>query len=261
MTIHENIYGHAKRLNWIISNISQSDTIVELGCGTGYMITLPLACMGYNIHGVDLDKDSISLGQSICRRKGLNPAMLQTVDISNLHLAPDVVIAAEVLEHVRNEELGSILKAIRSKLEPGGRLLVTVPNGYGWFEIENFMWNKMRIGNILRWIGIVKIIKIIKQIFFGLDRNIPYYMQPSTLSSSPHLQCFTYGSIRRLLKGHGFEVLNIAGSVLIAGEISDLLFTGIKPIMRLNSGLGNLFPRFAAGFYIACKIIPQQYQA
>jgi len=41
--VPENEYGQAKRLKWIESNTQKQDTIIELGCGTGYMITLPMA--------------------------------------------------------------------------------------------------------------------------------------------------------------------------------------------------------------------------
>lgn len=34
----ENIYGPKKRLNWMISQIDKADTIIEFGCGTGFMI-------------------------------------------------------------------------------------------------------------------------------------------------------------------------------------------------------------------------------
>jgi hypothetical protein len=56
------------------------------------------------------------------------------------------------------------------------------------------------------------------------------------------------------LVGQGFEVINITGSVLFAGPFSNMLFTGVTSIMRLNCALGRLFPRIASGFYIACRL-------
>ena len=96
--IHENIYGHSKRLRWIVSHLDREDTIVELGCGTGTMITLPLVKMGYTVYGLDLDQKSIQFGQELFGKEGLDPSNLMNLDISNLKITSDVIIASEVLE-------------------------------------------------------------------------------------------------------------------------------------------------------------------
>ena len=54
---------------------------------------------------------------------------------------------SEVLEHLHDDELDALLGEVRSRLAPGGRLLVTVPNGYGWFEMEHFFWWRLGWGN------------------------------------------------------------------------------------------------------------------
>jgi SAM-dependent methyltransferase len=247
----ENIYGHTKRLNWLVDNIRKDDLIIEFGCGTGFMITLPLAKMGFSVFGVDLDDESIGFGQEIFSHKGLNPKILRAMDISDLDVVPNVIIASEVLEHITDEDIDSVLRIIRYKLKPGGQFLVTVPNGYGWFELESFLWFKIGLGRLMERLQIVRAFNAFK--FLLLGRNIePSY--PSTLSNSPHVQRFTHSSIQALLVGQGFEVINITGSVLFAGPFSNMLFTGVTSIMRLNCALGRLFPRIASGFYIACRL-------
>ncbi len=67
----ENVYGNAKRLKWMLTYIRQDLNIVELGCGTGYMICLPLAKMGYSIQGLDLDEKSIAYGKKFSRKRAL----------------------------------------------------------------------------------------------------------------------------------------------------------------------------------------------
>ena len=49
----ENVYGHRKRLGWLSKHLKPGDRIVEVGCGTGYMITLPLLASGYDITGIE----------------------------------------------------------------------------------------------------------------------------------------------------------------------------------------------------------------
>ena len=163
----ENIYGHMKRLHWIISRINKRDIIVEVGCGTGYMISLQLAKLGYTICGVDLHKKSIAFGKELFCRDGLDPGTLGVMDISELDVLADVIIASETLEHIPDSELGESLKTMCGRLKPGGRLLVTVPNGYGWFELESFVWFKCKIGWLLQFLKIARIIDIIKHLIFG----------------------------------------------------------------------------------------------
>jgi len=249
-SMEENIYGHLKRLFWIINHINQREVIVELGCGTGYMISLPLAKMNYSIYGLDVDKDSIALGQELFRREGLDPKRLIISDIEKLSITPDVIIASEVLEHLDDTELTTTLRLVRQKLRPGGLLLVTVPNGYGWFELESFIWFKIGIGPFLQRLKIAGLISKLKCLILGSDIETLY---PSTLCNSYHLQRFTYHSIRKLLENNGLEAMGSKGSVLFAGPFSNLFFTGIKPVMKLNCILGHWFPTFASGFYISCR--------
>ena len=251
----ENIYGHVNRLIWMEKYLSKNDAIMELGCGTGYMVSLPLTKMGYSIYGLDLDKKSVTFGQELFRQEGFDPRNLKAMDISELDIVPDVIIASEVLEHIQDRDLVKVLSTIKEKLKPSGLLLITVPNGYGWFEMESFVWFKTGIGRLLQRLKIAGLINKLKFLIFGRDIE-PLY--PSTLSNSYHLQRFTYHSIRKLLESNGFEVMGSTGSVLFAGPFSNLFFTGIKPIMKINCILGQWFPRFASGFYISCHVPLQE---
>lgn len=136
--VPENVYGQAKRLKWVESNTQKQDTIIELGCGTGYMITLPMAKQGYSIKGFDLDEKSIKYGKSIFKNEGLNDSYLSSKDITSLNISGDVIILSEVLEHLDSNEIDKVLMNIRSRLTKNGRLLITIPNGFGWFEFESF---------------------------------------------------------------------------------------------------------------------------
>lgn len=249
MEIRENIYGHKKRLLWFKKHLNISDSVAELGCGTGYMITIPLVQDGYNVIGVDLDQDSIEYGHKLLQEEGIDSSCLRCVDIKDIHIKVDTIIVSEVLEHIEDQDLSVVLKNLHSMLSDQGKLLVTVPNGYGWFELESFIWNKMKIGKFLEIIYLAPIIRLIKTKLLNIQQDI----HPSTLSSSPHVQRFTLDRIKNLLERNGFTVCDYTGSVLFAGQFSHLLFSGIKWFMRFNNFLGNVFPKIASGFYIACE--------
>jgi len=248
----ENIYGHSKRLKWIVSQLEKPESIVEFGCGTGYMITRPLNMMGYDVIGIDLDSASIEYGREIFQLEGIDGNGLQNCDLRDLNFMPDAIIASEVLEHIPDEQLSDVLQIIRTKMNPEGSLLVTVPNGYGWFEMESFLWFKTGIGFLLSKSGVVRGVNLLKRLLFGKDIEPKY---SSSVADSPHVQRFTYHSIQNLLIQEGFEIVSITGSVLFSGPFSNMFFTGINAIMNLNCRLGDMLPKFSAGFYCHCRIV------
>ena len=249
--MQENIYGSAKRLRWINSYLNFSDAIVEIGCGTGYMITLPLALAGYDIIGIDIDAASIHLGQQIFQQYRITPELLKNCRFQDFVGGCDVIIVSEVLEHLTFPQISLLLAEIRQRLRPGGKLLLTVPNGYGWFELESYLWYRARLGIVLNRLCIPGVVRSLKQRIYG-DNFVEAY--PSSLSNSPHIQKFSYYSIRNLLEQNGFKVIASTGSVLFCGPFTNFLFSGVLSIMKLNCALGQWFPELAAGYYLACEI-------
>ncbi len=250
--IPENIYGHARRLQWLADHLDRRESVIEVGCGTGVMITRPLLRAGFNVRGVDVDAASIAYGQDLLRREGLDPARLACADFATLKESFDTVIASEVLEHLPDDLLHLTLGTVRRRLRPDGSLLVTVPNGYGWFEIESFLWNRAKGGAVVTRLRIDRLVWRLKERILGDSFAEPY--PPSTLSDSPHVQRFTSASIRALLERHGFVVNEFTGTVLVAGQFSNLLLTGVGPMMRANGSLGAAWPALASGFLVACDV-------
>ena len=79
---------HEKLANRIALNLNPSQSILEVGCGLGY-ITKELSCKGYNIEGIDLDKEVIKTGKKL---HGLNHK-LSVDDYKTTDKRADVVLA------------------------------------------------------------------------------------------------------------------------------------------------------------------------
>ena len=248
----ENIYGSRKRLAWIKSIINKSQSIIELGCGTGYMITMPRLKCGYDIVGIDVHEESIKHGRLLLKQEELSVENLKCCKLADLDRKIDVIIASEVLEHHDLAGIESILREVKLALKDGGIFLVTVPNGFGWYEFENYIWNKCNIAGVVERYKFHIRLAAIKEEYFGMDMDSN---ELSTLDTSPHLQSFTLRSVRKLLATHGFEVVEATGTVLVSGPLSHIFFRGITPLLKLNCYLGGVFPSLASGFLLRCRML------
>jgi SAM-dependent methyltransferase len=246
----ENIYGHQQRLNWLRDHLRPEDRVVEFGCGTGRLITLPLRAWGYDVTGVDLDERSIEHGRELLREANLDENALQAIDLEELPGPFDAVIASEILEHLDDDELRESLALIHDRLVPGGKLLVTTPNGYSLFELENLLWYRTGIDRLYRRArsgGLAGRLKRLK----ARHAEWSEAAEPMTLADSPHKQRFTWRSIHGILDRAGFDVVDARGAILFCGPFTDLAFSGLPRVMALNKRLGRRLPRFASDYYIA----------
>ena len=63
----ENLWGYRKRLRFILDSIAghypgrapASLSILDVGCGNGTVLALPLAYLGYRVTGLDVDAASV----------------------------------------------------------------------------------------------------------------------------------------------------------------------------------------------------------
>jgi SAM-dependent methyltransferase len=247
----ETIYGHRQRVHWIRSYLRPGDRVVEFGCGTGRLIAMPLLGWGYDVVGVDLDAASIAYGREMLARAGLDPETLVVSDLRNAPGDFDVVVASEVLEHLSDDDLRLSLSAAHDKLRPGGRLLVTVPNGYGEFELENLLWYRTGLDGLYRRLRDGRLAGSLRRAKASVAEDWTPRADPMTVADSPHLQRFTWRSIRRTLGDAGFTILEQRGAIAVCGPFTDILFSGMPRVMALNTRLGARSGRLASDFYVA----------
>jgi predicted TPR repeat methyltransferase len=114
----------------------KNSRILEIGCGDGYFVH-HLQQLGYeNTWGVDVSPEQIERGRE------LEINNLRCGDfiefLSNNEEEFDVIVAKDVIEHFTKEEAFEILLLINKNLKKGGRFLMQVPNGQGFFYSSIF---------------------------------------------------------------------------------------------------------------------------
>jgi glycosyltransferase involved in cell wall biosynthesis len=203
--------SHQRVLRWFERR--QPMTVLDLGCSDGRLAER-IRAMGHEVTGVDIEKHE-GVGERVDRfieadlDDGLPPG-LGTFD---------VVLAADVFEHVRDPE--ALLAECRRHLERGGVVLASIPNIGHWYPRA-----RMVLGR------------------FDYDRR--------GILDASHIRFFTRASFERLARRAGMEVrraqsVGIPQEVLIRGGRDDMspskVLVGID---RSSDVAGALWPTLFA---------------
>ncbi len=122
--------------------------VLDFDCGNGTAVSFPVAELGVQLTGVDIHSESIQYAEKNC----LNPKARFILGDENTVLALgkkfDITICADIIEHLRNPE--STLVILRDILKDSGRVIISIPNKYGPFEIEKFITRYLRLEWLIR---------------------------------------------------------------------------------------------------------------
>ena len=142
------------------------------------MITLPLLSQGVDIYGIDRSKESIAYGRDVFSRYGFDADRLLDGDLAEIHQQFDIIVASKVLEHVCDDELPRVLALLRERLKDDGKLLVTVPNGFGLFELDSLLYFKMGLGRLAERIRLTRALERLKARIQGREYLIARTYRP-----------------------------------------------------------------------------------
>jgi 2-polyprenyl-3-methyl-5-hydroxy-6-metoxy-1,4-benzoquinol methylase len=102
--------------------------IIEIGCGTGFALGA-LQKLGYSaIKGIDSDRGQIAEATRRNLPAECVPANETARYLERQRDLFDVALCIDVLEHIPVAEQLNFLRAIRTALVPGGKIVVQVPN-------------------------------------------------------------------------------------------------------------------------------------
>ncbi len=123
--------------------------IVDLGCGHGALIHFARQAGYRNIEGIDRSHEQIEAAKRLkiagVREGDLWESLAAMPDASR-----DVVVAFDVIEHFRKEELLPLVDEVCRVLRPGGRCVIHAPNG------ESPLFARIRYGDLTHEIAFTR---------------------------------------------------------------------------------------------------------
>ena len=229
----EDSYGLAKRIEFLAAEIERRNPrrVLDFGCGTGDNLTVPLARRFSHVRFVGVDSDETSIAHAQRRSQLTNLEFRHYPREFAFNEEFDIIVASEVLEHV--DEPDVFLTALRESLAPGGALIVTIPNGYGPYELGAL------VATLLQLSGLYGLLQKLKHVIFA--KPSADETQVDTLAISPHVNFFSFGELRRLFYERGLAVINYRSRTFLCGFGFDQLLRG-SGVLRWNAWVADYLP-------------------
>jgi len=101
--------------------------LLDVGCSHGAFI-FELAKRGYSVVGVDINRESVEVGQKIQRHLGLKNVFFHHMDILSNHFPEkefDVIMTFETLEHIKEDS--KVISEFNRLLKDEGIIIISVP--------------------------------------------------------------------------------------------------------------------------------------
>jgi 2-polyprenyl-3-methyl-5-hydroxy-6-metoxy-1,4-benzoquinol methylase len=126
-------HGLSESHRIVLSEIPDGARVLDVGCATGYLAA-ELTRRGCVVDGVEFDPVAAEQARAHCREVVTGdleaPPLRAEVERMLAGARPDVVVCADVLEHLRDP--WTVLTWLGTLLAPGGRAVISVPNIAHW---------------------------------------------------------------------------------------------------------------------------------
>jgi 2-polyprenyl-3-methyl-5-hydroxy-6-metoxy-1,4-benzoquinol methylase len=182
----------------ILREVANGTSVLDVGCATGYLGEA-LQRKGCRVRGLDSDAHAVAIATPLYED-------VRTLDLEAADDLPwpersfDVVVCADVIEHLRNPERA--LRMVRRYLAPTGRLVLSVPN--------------------------VAHVSVRVPLLFGR-----FAYQPTGILDKTHVRLFTFRTATELTESSGFHVDRLIG----ASDHFGALLAHLGKAARLARGL------------------------
>ena len=146
--------SHKKKLLKVLRKFSGSGKLIEAGCGTG-IITSQLASEGYDVVGVDIDKNILKLAQQLeVEYFGINKAKFVDKSIFALDFPEksfDLCFSCGVLEHFEDD---MIIDSIKQQIRIAKTVIIVIPTK--WFNDNEALHGDDRFLKLSYWRSLIE---------------------------------------------------------------------------------------------------------
>ncbi len=247
----ETIHGNRKRIAYLTDVIRRLNpaTVLDVGCGNGVFLTIPLAEAFPTVEfiGIDSDQDTIDLANDTNSCKNLRFVVNDKIPTPAHY---DLVIASEVIEHVDDPE--GFLDWLRTLTSDDGHIVVTTPNGYGPFETVTFVETLLDLSGVMKMLSAVPGLKKLK-VGDSYSSGDVRSLQHDTLAISPHVNFFSLGVLTRIFDHRGLRVVEYRPRSFLGGLGFNQLMKS-QSLLSWNSRISDSLPkRMVSGWMFVLK--------
>jgi len=237
----EDPYGTRKRFEFCRDLVRElaPELVLDIGCGTGTQLTRPLARAFPDIQFVGIDPDEVSIRYAQSQ-PSLPNLRFGGTSLLDSHPRADLIIASEVVEHVENPD--QFLADLRKRLPENGRLVITVPNGYGPYE------KVATLECLLRVLRIYWVMRKFKRWVLGQPAPERAVMQDS-LAISPHLNFFSSTALMQLFRNTGLRVIDYKPRSFVCGFGFDKILVRFG-LCDWNANIADRLPRWCSSAWM-----------
>lgn len=207
-------------------------SVLEIGCSNGENLAFKIASNRRFVTGIDIHAPSIKYAKN--KKNMFCKFICKDIFKLNQKTKYDAVILSDILEHIDNPL--KLLKKSHNLLNTKGLLLICIPNGFGAYEIENFIFRKL--GG--------------PQMFSKIKKSKSYSKLPYNHESG-HIQFFTEKRIKYLLAKTRFRIVCQRNGGFLGGYLTDFFARKLKLVQPLLSFVDFLPSFLASTWYFICE--------
>ncbi len=201
-------------------------SVLDLGCGTGSM-TLELARRGYDMTGIDLSAEMLSVADSRIRAAGLEGVLLAEEDMRSFELyrtVDAVVCCLDGVNHLTNrDDLLSCLDRVSNYLNPGGLFLFDLNTPYKFahnFSDRDYILEEK--GLMCCWRNRLNRAGDLADFYFTLFRETKNGLWERE-EGYERERAFSLRQIKRALQSCGLELLNVSSDFSFTAPADDTM--------------------------------------
>ena len=211
--------------------------VVDLGCSIG-TFALEYAAAGFRAIGVDFDASALEMAQTLAAERGLEVEWVCEDLTSGLLPVDkvDIAILFDMLEHLKDDEIGALLAALRRRLRPEGSVVFhTYPSQYTYLFAAGSRWSVPLLP--LRWLpqeAFTRVSRAYAEMIDAARVLVRGEVLSERREAAIHCNLLTVSRVRGLFERAGFDIVYLdSGELFPNYEGPPTRFRG-QPITHRN---------------------------